>query len=148
MFPYLVADAPCKYGGMVTVAKYKIGQVTFVPFQKILAVIIFRFGFAPHIKHFILYNKAHAVAQFQQFGCWWIVRRADTVASHLFEDFQLTLQRAVINGSTQTSQVVMQAHALYFHGFTIERKALLRIEGKCAYTGGCVIGIGKFAVHS
>ena len=48
------------------------------------------------------------------------MRGTDGVHTHLFQFQKLTVERILIESSTQTAEVVMLTDAIDFHGFQIE----------------------------
>ena len=145
LFEHLVADAPHKDRRMIAVAQDEIMQIPFVPLVEIAGIIVSRLLLSPHIESLIHHNKAHPVAQVEQFRSGRIVRTADAVAAHLLQNLKLTLDSARIHGGSQASQVVVQAHAVDFCRLSVQDEAFLRVKAERTDSHRCLISVNATA---
>ena len=73
--------------------------------------------------------------------------RANGVNAHLFENFQLALQRAQVQGRAERPEIVMVADALKLYAFAVEEKAFLDVEFDCANTESRFVAIDQNGVR-
>src|SRR6185369_8027753 len=81
---------------------------------------------------FIHHDETHSVCEIQKFRRRWIVRSAQTIDAHPFQDFELTFERACIDRRSKRAQVVMITGAAYLYRFAVEEKTFVDVEAKGA----------------
>ncbi len=89
-----VADAPEHDAGMIAIAIEHARQVALAPLVEEAAVAVRRLARLPFVKGLVHDHEAHRVAEVQQGRIGRVVARADGVAAHALEDFQLPLDAA------------------------------------------------------
>src|SRR5689334_15967582 len=129
---HFIADAPDEDAGMIAIAQHHVFEIALVPLVPIEVVVEFRLLNLPHVKRLIHDDEAHAVGNFEQFRCGRIVRSAQAVYAHPFQDLQLPLDRARVHGGTERAEVVMIAGAADLHRLAVEEEAFLNVETKGA----------------
>ena len=121
---------------MITIAQHQIRQVTLVPFVEETGIIVLCLLASPHIETLVHHDQSHRVAHIQQLRGRRIMRRADGVHTHRLQLRQLTMQGVLIQGSAQTSEVVMLADTIQFEVLAIEPETRLGIELEITKTRG------------
>ena len=120
LFIDFISHAPEDHAGMVAVAADHADQIPLMPLLEILMVVIAEFFLFPDIEGLIHDHEAHAVAHRIEFRLARIVTRADGVAAHLAQDFELTLQGPVGNGGPKRAEVVVHTNAFNIDAFPVQ----------------------------
>src|ERR1700761_5492060 len=108
----LISGAPEHDGRMVAVTAYKVNDVALMPFVKVKRIAertYLTFAHAPFVESFVHNKKAHAIAHIEKLWSRWIVRGANGIRAHFFEDFQAALPNALGDGSTDRTRLMMDA---------------------------------------
>jgi len=125
LFFDFIANAPQNDARVVAVATDHAHQVPLAPLFKEPPVAIPHpaLGYDPFIERLVHDDRAHPVAEIEQFRRRRVVAGADRVAAHRLEDLKLSLDRTAMHGRSQAAQVVVVAHALYLQAPAIEQEA-------------------------
>src|SRR5215831_16816054 len=103
LLSHFIPKAPRYNRRMISVPSYKSPDIRLMPVRKDQMKVQGSLFSVPAIKYFIYYKKAHAISQVQQFRCWWIMRQADRIASHIAQDLQLSFCCPCIKSSAESS---------------------------------------------
>ena len=148
LLKHLISDAPHKDRRMVAVAYDEICQITLMPLVEITRIVISSLPLSPHIKRFILDNEAHFITKVKQFRSRRIVRGTDGVTTHFLEYLELTSCRILIEGRSKTSEIVMQAYAVYLHRLTVKRESLLGAEFEISEPHSGLIPVKQLSLNA
>ena len=75
------------------------------------------------------------------------MRATDSVHTHRLQLRELTMQGILVEGSPQTTEVMMLAHAVELEVFTVEPKACLRVEAEITKARRGLIDIYHLSSH-
>ena len=100
-------------------------------------IAVLALGDVPLVEGLDHHHEAHLVAEFHEFGRGHVVRGADGVAAHFFQQGQLVAQGGLIDGGAERAKVVVVAHALDLAPLAVEIEALVgnQREGADAEAG-------------
>jgi hypothetical protein len=115
-----VADAPEDDAGMIAIALEHADQIGLGPIIEESAIAELCFAVFPFIERFIHHDKPHAVAKIEKFWRRRIVARANGIDATRFENLELPLDCARIDGCAETTQIVMIANAVNRNVFSIQ----------------------------
>ena len=116
-------------------------QVALGPFVEQHMIVVFRFLQIPDIKRFHHHHHTHLVAELNKFWRRHVVRGADGIATHVFEQANLMANSAFMHGCSECAEVVVEAHALKLTDRVVEEKSAARIVFNLADTEGLLIGL-------
>ena len=95
---------------------------------------------------FIHDEEAHLVAHIEEFRGGGVVAGADGVAAHLFQDFELALEGADVEGGAEGAQVVVIADAVEFGDDAVDGEAGVGVEFERADAEGGFVGVDRFTI--
>ena len=147
LFEHLVADAPHDDARMIPVALHQIREITLVPFIEEAGIIAIRFLAAPHVKALVHHHDSHGITHIQKLGSRRIMTASDGIHTHIPEDGELAMKRILVEGGTETSEIVMLAHAIDLHILAIEKETLPGIKPHITEGGLRSGGIHHLAIH-
>ena len=130
LIPHLIACAPDDHGRVIAVSADEVHDVlppVLFEVKRIAGRGLF-FGYHPFIHKLVHHQKAQLVAQIHKLVRTGIVRRADAVRSHFFEQPEASLPYLVGHGGSQASGVVVQVDAVYLHPLPVQQEALFGAE--------------------
>jgi hypothetical protein len=119
---------------MVSVTPDHSLQILNMPRIKQLVIIIPFLWRFPYIKCFVLNQKSHFIAEIEKLRCRGIMAGSDGIASHLLQDFKLTLEGTCIYCSPQCTKIMMVANSLHLNFFTIKKKSIAWSESQSSET--------------
>ena len=120
LFIDFISHTPEDHAGMIAVAADHAGQIPLMPLLEIFMVVIAEFFLFPDIEGLVHDHEAHAVAHRIEFRLARIMARADSVAAHLAQDFELPLERAMGNCGPESTKVVVQTDAFNIDAFPVQ----------------------------
>ena len=147
LFEHLVADTPHDDARMIPVALHQIREITLVPFIEEAGIIAIRLLAAPHVKALVHHHDSHGITHIQEFGSRRIMTASDGIHTHIPEDGELAMKRILVEGGTETSEIVMLAHAIDLHILAIEKETLPGIKPHITEGGLRSGGIHHLAIH-
>ena len=120
-----IADAPKDDGRMVAVTADECAKVFFVPVRKKKVVVVSGLAANPAIERFVHDDEAETIGDVEQFGSRRVVARANRVAAHLFKDFELSFERAGVDGGAERAEIVMIANAVERNALAVKEEAVI-----------------------
>ena len=147
LFEHLVADAPHDDARMIPVALHQIREITLMPFIEETGIIAIRLLAAPHVKALIHHHDSHGITHIQKLGSRRIMTASDGIHTHIPEDGELAMKRILVEGGTETSEIVMLAHAIDLHILAIEKETFPGIKPHFTEGGLRSGGILHLAIH-
>ncbi len=147
-FRNLVPNAPDNDARVIAIPAKHAGQVLLRPLVKEAAVAFPPFALLPFVKALIHHHDSHLVAEIEQLGRWRIVTRAQGIASHLLQDFQLSLVTTLERSGPQATQVGMITSSLDLHVLAVQQKSLVLRKFQGANADGRGDGIDQGPLHA
>ncbi len=142
----LISDTPHHDGRMVPVPADQVGQIPLMPLWEIhvIAIMLRRIDIVPRaplilrsfplIECLVHHKKSHAVAQLIQLRHMRIVAHPDRITAHRLQLFQTAFPDLRPHRGAETSPVMMDAHALYFHRDAVQKESLICVKCNAADT--------------
>ena len=147
LFVDLIAHAPEDHAGVVAVAPDHVGQIPLMPRLEILMIVIPQLLLFPNIKRLVHHQEAHAVAHLVKFGLARIVARADGIAAHVPENFELTPESGLGNRGSESPEIVVQTNAFDVNAFPVQQKTPVGREFASPDAQRCRVFIRNFAAR-
>ena len=103
-----VADTPEYYTGMVAIALHEINEIALVPLGIFTMIIIIGLAGGPAVECFVDHVESEFVAEVEQFRVRHVVRGADRVAAHLFQQAQAVKHGGSVECRAERTEIVVQ----------------------------------------
>ena len=84
--------------------------------------------FVPLVEQLVPHQDAHLVAEVEQLGLGRVVAGPEGVDAHVFEDLELPLPSAEVEGGAQGPEVVVEVDALELHAPAVQVEAVVGQE--------------------
>ena len=136
-----VADAPHDDRGAVAVLVDEVREVTLMPLVEVQVVAVGHLGLRPRVEALCHQWHPHLIAETYELGRRHVVRSADGIHAHILHQANLSAHRRFVDGSTQRTEVVMEASPLELQLAPIEEEAFASPELDGAYPEGRGISV-------
>src|SRR6185436_17799177 len=131
---------------MIAIAQHHVFEVALMPLGPIEVIVKLRLLNLPNVERLIHDDEAHLVCKIEKLRRGRIVRGAQSVHAHRFQDLQLPLDRARVDRSTKRTQIVMITDTANLHRLAIKEESLFNVETKRANAEWRLVSINHSAV--
>src|SRR5580765_8818026 len=113
---------------MIAVAADECADVFFVPIRKEEVVIVAGLAANPAIEGFVHDDEPETIGDVEQFRSRRVVAGANGIAAHLLKDFELTFERAGVDGGAERAEIVMIANAVERDALAVQKETVVSSE--------------------
>ena len=103
----------------------EVCNVLFCPFLEESGIAVLAFRVYPHIETLCHHHHSEAVADIHLHCRRHVVRGSDGITSHFLHQLYLAYQCSLVDGSSERSEVVVQADSLYLSRNAVQHESAL-----------------------